>query len=50
VDIKAELDRALRQAETERQAASSARMEAQAAAVAGAALKGELAALRGSKK
>jgi len=50
VDIKAELDRALRQAETERQAASSARMEAQAAAVAGAALKGELVALRGSKK
>ncbi len=50
LDIKAELDRALRQAETERQAASSARMEAQAAAVAGAALKGELAALRGSKK
>jgi len=50
VDIKAELDRALRQAETERQAASSARIEAQAAAVAGAALKGELAALRGSKK
>jgi len=50
LDIKADLDRALRQAETERQAASSARMEAQAAAVAGAALKGELAALRGSKK
>jgi len=50
VDLKAELDRALKQAETEREAASSARKEAQTAAVEGAALKGELAALRGSKK
>jgi len=39
-----------RQAETERQAASSARMEARAAAVASAALKGGLAALRRAKK
>jgi len=50
VDIKAELDRALKQIEAERQAAAGARKEAQAAAVEGAALKGELAALRGSKK
>ena len=50
VDLKAELDRTLGQADAERQAASSARKDAQAAAVAGAALKGEIAALRGSKK
>ena len=50
VDLKAELDRALKHAETERQATSGARKEAQAAAVDAAALKGELAALRGAKK
>lgn len=49
VDLKAELDRALKQAEAERQAAAGARKEAQAAALEGAVLKGELAALRGSK-
>jgi len=39
-DLKAELDRALKHAQTEREAASGARKEARAAAVEGAALKG----------
>ena len=39
-DLKAELDRALKHAKTEREAASGARKEARAAAVEGAALKG----------
>jgi len=42
--------RALKQPDAERQAAAGARKEAQAAAVEGAALKGELASLRGTKK
>ena len=50
IDLKAELDRVLAQAQTEREATAHARKEAQAAALEGAALKGELAALRGSKK
>jgi hypothetical protein len=50
LDLKAALDRSLNQADTERQAASDARREAQATALEGAALKGELAALRASKK
>ena len=50
VDLKAELDRALKQLDAERQAASGAQKEAQAAALEGASLKGELAALRGAKK
>jgi hypothetical protein len=50
VDLKTELDRTLQQTASERQAAADARKEAQAAALEGASLKGELAALRGSKK
>ena len=49
VALKAELDRAIKQTEAERQAAAGACKAAQAAAVEGAALKGELAAQRGSK-
>jgi len=50
VDLKADLDRVLVQARAEREAAADARKEAQTAALEGAALKGELAALRRSKK
>jgi len=45
-DLKAELERALRQVETERGAASAARTDSLAAAIENAELRGEVAVLR----
>ena len=46
VDLKAELDRALKQMESERHAAQAAREEAKTAVIETARLTGELAALK----